>query len=85
MLLIAVVRLYQAVLRPIFGGQCRFFPSCSEYAVESLRRHGALRGSWLTVRRLCRCHPWGGAGYDPVPETHKHDRSAVPGSGSVSR
>lgn len=65
--LLLFVRLYQVTLGPVMGGHCRFHPSCSNYAIEALRRHGALRGSWLTVRRLLRCHPFGGFGYDPVP------------------
>lgn len=62
----AVVRAYRwiAAGRP---SPCRFDPSCSTYALESLERHGAIRGSWLTIRRLGRCHPWGGTGWDPVP------------------
>jgi putative membrane protein insertion efficiency factor len=65
--LIFCVRLYQAVLGPLLGGHCRFVPTCSEYAIEALRRRGAVTGSWLTLRRLLRCHPLGGAGIDPVP------------------
>ena len=65
--LLAVVFLYQATLRPLFGGHCRFHPACSDYAVGALRSHGALRGGWLVLRRLLRCHPFGGGGYDPVP------------------
>jgi hypothetical protein len=65
--LIFLVRFYQATLSPVLGGQCRFFPTCSEYSIEALRVHGALRGSWLSLRRLLRCHPFGGHGYDPVP------------------
>lgn len=61
------VRGYQMVLSPFLGGRCRFDPSCSVYAMEALRRHGGLRGGWLTLRRLLRCHPWGGCGHDPVP------------------
>lgn len=73
-LLIAVVKLYQWLLSPLknalFGqsGRCRFTPSCSAYALEALHKHGALRGTWLAVRRLLRCHPWGDFGPDPVPE-----------------
>lgn len=62
-----LVRLYQALLRPLLGGHCRFEPSCSEYAAEALRHHGPLRASWLILRRLARCHPFGGSGWDPVP------------------
>jgi len=66
-LLILGVRGYQRVLSPLMGGQCRFTPSCSIYALEAIERHGAIRGSWLVVRRVGRCHPWGGGGHDPVP------------------
>ncbi|MCC6909986.1 MAG: membrane protein insertion efficiency factor YidD [Phycisphaerales bacterium] len=66
--LIAIVRLYQVTLGHLIGGQCRFCPSCSRYSIEALARHGALRGGWLTLRRLVRCHPWGGSGDDPVPD-----------------
>lgn len=62
-----VIRLYQWLLSPILGHGCRFAPSCSEYAFEAVERHGALRGSAMTLGRLVRCHPWGGSGYDPVP------------------
>jgi putative membrane protein insertion efficiency factor len=69
--LITLVRGYQVVLGPLLGGHCRFQPTCSAYAIEALREHGALRGSWLTVRRLARCHPFGGGGFDPVPPRKK--------------
>lgn len=64
---IGLVRGYQATLSRIVGGHCRFEPSCSRYSIEALRAHGAARGVWLTIRRLLRCHPWGGQGHDPVP------------------
>jgi len=64
---IALIKLYQWIISPILGPKCRFTPSCSQYAVEALRKHGVLKGLWLTIRRLSRCHPWGGHGYDPVP------------------
>ncbi len=66
-ILIAAVRFDQATLGPYLGGHCRFHPTCSTYAIDALRTHGAARGSWLTVRRLLRCQPLGGGGYDPVP------------------
>ena len=65
--LIFLIRLYQAGLSPLMGGHCRFMPTCSQYAIDALQMHGAIRGSWLTLRRLLRCHPLGGMGYDPVP------------------
>jgi len=65
--LTGLVRLYRAALRPVLPPACRFTPSCSEFALEALARHGAIRGGWLVVRRIVRCHPWGGFGYDPVP------------------
>jgi len=73
MILISLVRLYRWTLSPLknllFGplGRCRFEPSCSAYALEALRQHGPARGGWMALRRLCRCHPWGGCGHDPVP------------------
>ena len=66
-LLIAVIRAYQVVLSPFVGGACRFVPSCSEYALEAIARHGAWRGSRLAIRRVASCHPFGRAGIDPVP------------------
>lgn len=66
-LCIGLIRLYQYLLSPWMGRNCRFAPSCSEYAVEALRRHGAGRGTWLAACRVCRCHPWSPGGYDPVP------------------
>jgi putative membrane protein insertion efficiency factor len=67
-LLALPVRAYRLVGSPWVGRHCRFQPTCSEYALEALERHGALHGSWLTMRRIARCRPGGGAGYDPVPE-----------------
>lgn len=66
---ISVVRVYQWFISPLLPPSCRYEPTCSAYAVAALQRHGLLRGLWLTARRLARCHPWGGRGYDPVPET----------------
>ncbi|MDD3836967.1 MAG: membrane protein insertion efficiency factor YidD [Phenylobacterium sp.] len=61
------LRAYKLTLSPLIGRQCRFLPTCSEYAAEALINHGPWRGSYLAARRLCRCNPWGGAGYDPPP------------------
>lgn len=65
---IGLIRLYQWTIRPMLGPHCRFVPHCSEYGIESFRRHGLFGGGWLTARRLCRCHPWASAGLDPVPD-----------------
>lgn len=67
LLLIFLVRFYQLTLSPILGGACRYYPSCSEYAIEALEKHGALRGGWLAIRRIGRCHPFRPGGIDPVP------------------
>lgn len=74
-LLIALIKVYRLTLSPYLGQHCRFSPTCSCYGIEALERHGALRGTWLTLRRLGRCHPWSAGGYDPVPDpghTHSH-------------
>lgn len=63
-----LIRIYQYGLSPLLPRSCRFAPSCSEYAREAIERHGVMCGCWLAARRLLRCHPWGGAGYDPVPQ-----------------
>jgi hypothetical protein len=65
--LVLLVRGYQVAISPILPASCRYYPSCSAYAVEALERHGALRGTWLAVRRVARCHPFKPGGYDPVP------------------
>ena len=66
-LLIGLLRAYRATISPLYGQVCRYHPSCSAYALEAVSRHGALRGTVLSVRRLGRCHPWAAGGYDPVP------------------
>lgn len=66
-LLTGIIALYRLLLSPLLGTACRFAPTCSAYAAEALERHGAAKGGLLALRRLLRCHPWGGSGYDPVP------------------
>jgi len=64
-----IIRFYQLVLSPFLGPRCRYQPTCSSYAIEAIERHGALKGGWLATKRIARCHPWGGFGYDPVPQS----------------
>lgn len=66
-LILGALWAYKSTLSPLIGRQCRFLPTCSEYAAKALIDHGPVRGSWLAARRVCRCAPWGGRGYDPVP------------------
>ena len=66
-LLILPIRFYQSCISPMLPPACRFTPTCSQYAVEAITVHGPFRGLWLALRRIARCHPWGGSGYDPVP------------------
>jgi len=73
-LLIALIRGYQWFISPLLGNHCRFYPSCSQYAREAIERHGVLRGVWLAIRRVARCHPWHPGGVDPVPEPPPKDR-----------
>ena len=75
-LLLALIRGYQYLLRPLLGANCRFAPSCSEYAHEAVSRHGAIKGSGLALRRVLRCHPYHPGGYDPVPEARASSRSS---------
>ena len=66
-LLMALIRGYQYLLSPLLPDSCRFVPTCSQYGVEALKKYGPAKGFWLTSKRIFRCHPWGGSGYDPVP------------------
>ena len=67
-----LIRLYQWTVSPLLGPACRFHPTCSQYALEATRRFGVLRGGWLAIRRIGRCHPWHAGGYDPVPHSDEH-------------
>ncbi|MBS1187853.1 MAG: rane protein insertion efficiency factor YidD [Burkholderiaceae bacterium] len=69
-LLLLLLRLYQVCISPLLGPRCRFYPSCSNYAIEAIREHGVGKGSLLTAKRLCKCHPWHPGGFDPVPSKH---------------
>lgn len=71
-----LIRGYQLLLSPVLPGACRFYPSCSEYARQSVARFGVFGGGWLAVKRICRCHPWAESGYDPVPEDVSTERCA---------
>jgi len=66
-LFLLLIRFYQVAISPLLGPSCRYTPTCSEYAKEAIIKYGAVKGLWLAIKRLLRCHPWGGSGYDPVP------------------
>ena len=76
--LVLPLRAYQLVVSPLIGPRCRFYPSCSAYAVEALTTHGAVKGTWLAARRLLRCHPWNPGGLDPVPPRRPRAASGAP-------
>ncbi|WP_170971052.1 membrane protein insertion efficiency factor YidD [Ilyomonas limi] len=64
---ILLIKIYQYAISPLIGPKCRFTPTCSNYALQAFKKYGLFKGFWLTVKRISRCHPWGGSGYDPVP------------------
>jgi putative membrane protein insertion efficiency factor len=64
---ILLIKIYQLLISPLFPSSCRYTPTCSHYTSEALKKYGLLKGSWLGIKRISRCHPWGGSGYDPVP------------------
>lgn len=66
-LLVLPIKFYKMCISPMLPAACRFQPTCSEYALQAIKKHGPFRGTWLAIKRICRCHPWGGSGYDPVP------------------
>ncbi len=66
-LFLGIIRLYQLLLSPLLGASCRFTPTCSQYGIEAIKKHGPFKGGWLTLNRIASCHPWGKHGHDPVP------------------
>lgn len=83
--LIGLIRLYQYVISPLLGSRCRFWPSCSNYAIDAVRLHGPIKGGWLALRRLLKCHPWHPGGVDPVPPRRGHDQDHDCPAGHVHR
>ena len=75
--LIGIVRFYQVAISPWTPPSCRYTPTCSAYAIEALETHGAMRGGWLALKRIGRCHPWGGHGFDPVPASRTHEQRTL--------
>jgi len=76
--LCGLIRLYQRFISPMLPANCRYQPTCSQYCIEALDRHGVLKGSWLGIKRIARCHPWGSDGYDPVPELQGESPGHLP-------
>ena len=66
-LFLLLIKAYQYLLSPLLGASCRYTPTCSQYGIDAIRKYGPFKGGWLTLKRISRCHPWGGHGYDPVP------------------
>lgn len=83
--LIGLLKLYRTFISPLYGQVCRYHPTCSAYALEAVTTYGSVRGSWLAVRRLARCHPWAAGGYDPVPSPHLPDSSETDESITATR
>lgn len=79
------ITIYRTAVSPFLPVSCRYAPTCSAYALEAIERHGPLRGLWLAIARVFRCHPWGGAGYDPVPEHSDNRRAAAGAASDLSR
>ena len=75
-LFILLIRIYQKVISPLFPGSCRYTPTCSQYSIEAIKNHGTLKGLYLGLKRIIKCNPWGGCGYDPVPEKEKTKQDA---------
>lgn len=76
--MLGLIRFYQGAISPFTPATCRYVPTCSHYAVEAIQKHGPFRGGWLALKRISSCHPWGGSGYDPVPDPdhfHKENKS----------
>ncbi|GAA2094016.1 hypothetical protein GCM10009841_04170 [Microlunatus panaciterrae] len=82
--LIGLLKVYRLVISPLYGDVCRYYPSCSAYALGAVQRHGAIKGSWLAIRRLLRCHPWAAGGYDPVPGTEEPESDDSDETGPAS-
>jgi len=76
-LLLKIIRVYQLFLSPILGSSCRFEPTCSSYSYQAISRHGAIKGFWLSLKRISKCHPWGKEGYDPVPELQQPESKPI--------
>jgi putative membrane protein insertion efficiency factor len=65
-ILVSLIRFYQLCISPLLGNNCRYYPTCSQYAIEAIEKKGIIKGSWMAIKRICRCHPWHDGGYDPV-------------------
>lgn len=69
---VAILRVYRTIISPLYGDVCRYYPSCSHYAMQAIQHHGVVKGVWLGTRRIARCHPWAEGGIDDIPESHNH-------------